>query len=347
VKILVVKLGHLGDTLVLTPTLRFLKTWQPQAQVDVMIRAGGEELLRGNPHIARVLTVAAPEKSQRTWLGGLRQFAHAFRHVAGRRYDYAFDLADADRAKFWIALSAAKNRGINDTARRLGWKGRMFNRFSYFDWTWEHQAMRDFRTVTEVIGVAAQPGPLEFFPQTSEAELRTRFPFLAELKNFAVIHPVSRWPHKQWLPERWAEVADDLKIRRQLPVVFSCGPAQREIHYIEEIQKLARAPHFSTQGQTTLHQLGLLLRNARLFLGVDTVAMHLAAAMQTPSVVLFGPSSEWSWRPWQCRHELVLGECPCKAARQFVCDKSKPYPCMLKITVANVCAAMDKLKATP
>jgi heptosyltransferase III len=93
--------------------------------------------------------------------------------------------------------------------------------------------------------------------------------------------------------------------------------------------------------------MGLLLGRAKLFLGVDTVMMHLAAAMQTPSVALFGPSSEWSWHPWQCRHEMVLGACSCKATRRFVCDKNKPYPCMEKITVDAVMAAANKLLAPP
>jgi len=347
VKILLVKLGHLGDTLLLTPTLRFLKTWQPTAQVDVMVRAGCEEILRGNPHIQNLLPVAAPEESRGDWWRGCQNFLRALRLVAFRRYDYAFDLSDSDRAKFWLGLSAAKIRAINDTSKSLGWKGRLFNRFSYFDWTWEHQVLRDFRTVTEVLAVEAEAGPLEFSPCASESALNSRFPFLAGLNRYAVIHPVSRWAYKQWLPERWAAIADDLKTRHGLSVLFSCGPAKREVEYLAEVLGLTRETHFTTNGQTTLHELGRLLGKARLFLGVDTVAMHLASAMQTPPVVLFGPSSEWSWRPWQCRHELVLGDCPCKAARKFVCDKSRPYPCMLKITVANVQAAVDKLLAAP
>jgi heptosyltransferase-3 len=72
---------------------------------------------------------------------------------------------------------------------------------------------------------------------------------------------------------------------------------------------------------------------------VDTVALHIAAAAQTPSVALFGPSSEWSWQPWQAPHRLVLGACPCKESRNFTCDKGKPYPCMERIGVEDVTAA--------
>ena len=72
--------------------------------------------------------------------------------------------------------------------------------------------------------------------------------------------------------------------------------------------------------------------------------MHVAAAVQAPVVALFGPSSEWSWRPWQTRHELVLGPCSCKVAREFVCDKSRIYPCMQAIGVDAVLAAAARLR---
>ena len=73
------------------------------------------------------------------------------------------------------------------------------------------------------------------------------------------------------------------------------------------------------------------------------VAMHIAAAVQTPVVALFGPSSEWSWRPWRCQHELVLGQCSCKRTRNFVCDKTRPFPCMEGIQVSNVLDAINSI----
>jgi heptosyltransferase-3 len=305
-KILLVKLNHLGDTLLLTPTIRFLKEQFPAAEIDVLVRAGCEEVLRGNPDIHRIFSIGGREKA-----GGFMRNA---RGILLRRYDYAFDLSDSGRAKFWILLSAARIRGINGAYNSVGWQRRLFNRVSLFKWGPEHQVFRDFRTVTEIIGLKGEPGPLRFYPQ---AEFENMPGILPVPDNFAVIHPTSRWAFKQWLPERWAEVADEIRRRHGLAVIFSTGPARREVEYV---------------------QLGALLGRAKHFCGVDTVAMHLAAAMQTPTVALFGPSSEWSWRPWQCRHELALGDCSCKRTRQFICDKTKPYPCMERITVEEVLA---------
>jgi len=343
VKILLVKLGHLGDTLLLTPTLRFLKQRFPDARLDVMVRSGCEVLLRGNPDVAEILPVGSPEKHNRSLAKEFRESTRALGHIAlSARYDYAFDLSNSDRAKFWVALSRARVRGINQMPPITGWRARLFTDFTHFNWGREHQVMRDFRSVADIVEPTAQPGPLRFHPQVDTSALAVKLPWLDALNEFGIIHATSRWAFKEWLPERWAAVADALK-QRGLNVVFSCGPGERELALVKAIQGQSREKHFATDGLISLHELGWLLGRARLFLGVDTVAMHLAAAMQTPTVALFGPSSEWSWRPWQCPHELALGECACKQTREFVCDKSKPYPCMERITVAEVLAKAEAL----
>src|SRR6185503_7702488 len=293
-KLLLVKLNHLGDTLILTPTLRALRTRFPEAEIDVVVRQGCEAVLEGNADLSRVITVPGID---------------AFSAVLGRRYDYAFDLSNSDRAKLLIALSGARVRAINEWHAELGWKRRFFNRFTRFEWAPEHQVLRDYRAVADVLELPP-PGPLV---------MSTDVAVDAPAGPYVVIHPASRWRFKQWLPERWAEVADALPH----PVVFTHGPGES----VEDILKAARKAHRTMTG-ISLRQLARLIQGARLFLGVDTVAMHIAAAVQAPVVALFGPSSEWSWLPWQTRHELVLGDCSCKRTREFVCDKSRPYPCM-------------------
>ena len=343
-KVLVIKLGHLGDTLLLTPTLRLLRGKFPGARIDVLVRSGCEAVLHGNPDVDAVLAMGRPEKEQRSWSAAVEESTRAFRRVAwGRRYDYAFDLSLAERGKFWVALSRARVRAANRlTLRRSKWR-RLFTHLSEFDWSVQHQVLHDFRTVADCVAPEAQPGPLRFHPQVDEAELRKKLPWLAAGKAFAVIHPASRWMFKQWVPEQWAQVADGLKRRQGLEVIFSSGPAAREIELVAGILGGARETHFTTGGRLSLHELGWLLGRARLFLGVDTAAMHLAAAMQTPTVALFGPSSEWSWHPWQCRHELALGPCRCKPTRVFTCDKDRPYPCMAAITAEEVLGLAAKV----
>ena len=101
--------------------------------------------------------------------------------------------------------------------------------------------------------------------------------------------------------------------------------------------------HVSLAGRCQLRELAWIIQRARLFCGVDTVAMHIAAAVQTPVVALFGPSSEWSWHPWKTHYELVIGPCSCKQTRRFICDKSRVYPCMEAIQIQPVLERIETL----
>lgn len=342
-KLLLAKLNHLGDTLLMTPTIRFLRERYPDAQIDVLVRSGCEVMLQSNPDIDFLTGIARPEKQHRTWDKELKEFGTAFSRFFLRRYDYAFDFSESDRAKLWLLLSASKRRCVNDGYDTLGNKRWMVNRTSRFQWAREHQVLKDFNTVTDCMGLEGSPGPLRFHPQTTAAQLESKLPFLTKAGPLAVIHPTSRWVFKQWLPERWAAVADHLHRERGMTVVFTCGPDEQEQETVRRSLEAARESHHSTEGRIHLDEFGRMLGLAKLFIGVDTVAMHLAAAMQTPIVALFGPSSEWSWQPWQVPHELVLGPCECKQTRKFVCDKSRPYPCMQSIQPEQVLAAVDRL----
>ncbi len=342
-KILIIKLIHLGDTLLLTPTLDYLGSIFPTAQIDIIVRTGSEEILKGHPSVTNIIALAAPERKNRSFYRSLRDFLNLLRKVAFKRYDYAFDLSNSDRAKFWIFASRSKTRVVNNSYGVVDFlKKFIFNKFSNFDWVKKHRVLKDFHTVCDIFDPNAVPGPLSFYPQVDEQTILSRHPYIRGLAKFAVIHPTSRWIFKEWVPERWAQIADFISEEYGFSVLFSCGPDLRECNYVTQIMANMQSPPAWTQGKTSFHELGWIFGRARLFVGVDTFAMHLASAMQTPIVALFGPSSEIAWHPWKCRHEIVLGDCQCKQTRKFICDKSMTYPCMDKISVESVKSAIIK-----
>lgn len=342
-KFLLIKLKHIGDTLLLTPTLRALRSAFPTAQIDVVVRRGCQEILENNPDISHVFVTPPPGKTKRTFQDFRREQRVYFQLLTSTRYDYAFDLSNSDRAVLLMLAARAKCRVVNDAAGDVGRRRLFYNRFSKFNWQTQHQALKDFHTVADQFAVITQPGPLVYHPKISVPEIQAKFPALKTTLPIAIVHPTSRWAFKQWFPERWVAVADQLKQQQGLTVAFTSGPSDEERSYVSQILAAARESHLNFSGRTSLDELARLQSLARIFLGVDTLAMHMAAAMQTPSVALFGPSSEWSWHPWQCRHELVLGDCPCKKTRVFTCDKSRPYPCMDRISVEAVLLATAKL----
>nr|CRH06480.1 Putative GT9 : lipopolysaccharide heptosyltransferase III [Candidatus Magnetococcus massalia] len=346
-QILLVKLNHIGDTLLMTPTIRFLKQRFPHCAIDVIVRSGCEGVLQGNRDIRHLMVAAHPNPKNRTLKRTIQEQWKIVKTITLRRYDFGFDLSNSDRAKLYLLLSAAKIRGINNWKLMPLWKLKLFNRTSGYAWGPHHQVLKDFRTVTDVMGLEGEAGPLVINTEVDRSDMEKRVADLPWHKPYVVIHPTSRWQFKQWLPESWAEVADRLNREKGLSVVFSIGPGEVESRALDQILAHCQLSHTTIRGALQLRQLAYVMEHAALFLGVDTVAMHLAAAVQLPAVALFGPSSEWSWSPWLSSHQLVLGPCDCKKTRKFICDKSRPYPCMEAIRVETVMAQAEKLLRDP
>ncbi len=334
-RILIIKLKHIGDTLLMTPTIRWLRKEYPDALIDVVIRSGTESVLANNPDISNIFLVARPETDKRSWSDTAGSLQTALRILTGPRYDYAFDLSNSDRAKQLVFLSRARIRGINDWNARLGVKRKLFNAFSSFHWRESHQVEKDFRTVADIFGSQAEPGPLVMLPPADTSAIEAALPGIQLDKPYAVFHPTSRWAYKQWDQLRWAELAAWLQKKRGLQIILSVGPDAKEIEYADSIRH-ACSGVVSAGGRLTLPQIAALLQGAHLFVGIDTAVMHISAAMQTPTVALFGANNERNWRPWKCHHRLVLGDCSCKKNKKMVCDKSRILPCMDAISLQQV-----------
>ena len=338
-RILLVKLNHIGDTLLMTPTIKHIKESFPNARIDVVVRKGCEGVLEGNEHIEEIFTIAKPEKKNRKFGESLKELYKVSKALISKKYDWAFDLSNSDRAKLLILLSGAKYRGINRWNANLGFKKYLFNRFSDYAWGKNHQVLKDFKTIQEIMQTSGEAGTLHINLEGIDNALLQRFDLSPS--KYIVIHPTSRWSFKEWSIFKWREVGNYF-IQKGYKVVVTCGPSKRETEYAEKIVKNIENA-FSTNGKTTLKELAFLIKNAKLFLGIDTAAMHIAAAVQTPVVALFGPTDEWSWHPWKVEHRLALGECPCKIARKITCDKSKILPCMESIEVNEVISAAEEL----
>lgn len=298
-RVLLIKLKHIGDSLLLTPTAVALRARHPRAVIWVVVRKGCEGILAGCPAIDRVLTSAAPEAENRSsfnWLGD----AALLRELRAQRFDFTFELSDNNRGRWLAWLSSARTICADGGFRQLNWWWRRwFDRVSHSDWQNVHQVEKDYQTVSRILPLGGQVPPLCFERERTrpwdEPRLQPRF---------VVFHPGTRWLRKRWPVARWIETGRYLS-RQGWQIVISAGPDAEEVTTARQIEQAVGAPALTTAGQLSWPQLAGLLYRARLFVGVDTAAMHLAAACQTPTVALFGPSPESYWRPWKVRHRLV------------------------------------------
>lgn len=298
-RLLFVKLRHIGDALLLTPTLAAVKQALPRAEIWVVVRGGCEGILAGCPHIDQLRAAMIPERGE-----ARKEHRGAdlrlLRELRAARFEHAFELGGGDRGRWMVTLSGARGRTTTTSAMVFPkhWKI-AFNRPAIRRRYGFHEVQRDYMTVQEILPLPKVIPPLCFAPEAMQPWAPA-----ADLENFAVIHPGTRWGKKAWPEERWIETGRAL-LKRVPRLIVSAGPEAREKALAERITAALGPEALSTGGQTSWAQLAGLLRRATLFVGVDTAAMHLAAACDCPTVALFGDSKIFEWYPWRVRHHLV------------------------------------------
>jgi heptosyltransferase-3 len=161
--------------------------------------------------------------------------------------------------------------------------------------------------------------------------------------GFVHCHPASRWQFKCWPAAKMAELLDALAARG-LAVVLTAAPAAAERQLVDAIRAAAHSPLVDLAGQLNLRELAALTARARLFVGVDSAPMHIAAAMGTPTVALFGPSGDIEWAPWGVAHRVVASDAhPCRPCGLDGCGGGKVSECLTTLPVARVLAACAEL----
>lgn len=288
----------------MTPTLVAVRERYPQAEIWVVVRQGTEGILRGCTAIDCVLTTAPAEKSNRS-LTGIVQELNLIRTLRQQKFDHVFELSDGDRGRILACLTNSNHRCTTRVGTTIPWWARSkFDSFATHDWDLGHRVEKDFFTVQHALPLMLDAPPLHFERGRIEP-----WPCSLRSKEFILIHPGTRWRRKRWPIEKWMELTSAL-LDRVPGLIISCGPDSDEIAMAAELQKRAGERAVTTEGKLNWGQLAGLLYDAKLFVGVDTAAMHLAAACQTPTVALFGPSSTLQWRPWKVAHTLVTPELP-------------------------------------
>ena len=168
-------------------------------------------------------------------------------------------------------------------------------------------------------------------------------------RGFIHLHPGSRWLFKCWPAERTAALIDRIVSSGQR-VVLTGAPDDREraldAAILAALLPATRARTIDLTGQLTLPELAAVTRLARAFVGVDSAPMHIAAAMGTPTVALFGPSGETQWGPWGVAARVIASDRhPCRPCGLDGCGGSKVSDCLVTLPVDRVYDGLDSLLA--
>ncbi len=295
-RFLIIRLSSIGDIVHALPAASALARTYPESQVHWVVESRYAVLLKGNPLVHR--TIPLNTLSWRKTLASvatLKEISRGIKAVREVEYDAAVDFQGLCKSAMIARLSRSHQRlGFSRQWLREPAAGILYGE-SVTPTGRRHVIEINF-AVVERLGVRTlQTDQWEFpLPRTESDDAYVEMQLASlEARDFMVINPGAGWQSKRWAPAQYAELIRCLAPEFSGEILLTGSPAEEGM--IREIVKLsgsARAHYF----QSALIQLIALLRRARLFLGGDTGPMHLAAALSTPVVALFG-STDFSNTP--------------------------------------------------
>ena len=347
-RVAVFKMRNIGDVLMSTPVLRALRETFPEAKITVVVNSGTEAMLAGNPHIDDIIVYSRPSPEGRPGLSSRLSNEWSFlRELRRRRFDLTIGLTDGDRAAWSSFFSGARYRlGAPHYKRRKYDPLRfIYNLRAPSSLPRMHEVVKHFYLL-EKAGLklrTTEPGPLhlEVRPEARDWARRQLEDFRDDL--VVHVHPVARWLWKCWGNEAMAEVIDWLQEERGARVVVTTGPVARERQRAQEIVALCRRRPLFFDGDLSLQQIAALSAEADLFFGVDTAPMHMAAAVGTPVVALFGPTVPEVWAPWTEEKCVLRQPCACNQRRARACDWNQIRACLAAISPEEAKTALDRM----
>ena len=347
--ILIVKLSAIGDVVQTLPMVEALRDRYPQAQIDWLVEEESGDLLIGHPALNQVIVSRRKSWQKRLFYGGefwatVKEAGKFIRGLRNTQYDWVIDNHGLFKSGLFVFLSRGLHKigfklypGIADEGNYL------FTNERYKPLSIERHALERYLDLISQMGVPVKKPALQYsVPPDSlkKAErLLTDHGFLSHPR--VIIHPMAKWPTKQWPVKNFARLADALILKGAL-VILTGSP--EDGNAVQEIQGLTHNPQkvLNLSGRTSLKELAGLFSLADLVLTPDTGPMHLAAAVKAPLIALFGPTAPWRTGPYGNGHLVLRKELACSPCFKKKCPTME---CMNSLTVEEVLeASEEKLK---
>ena len=331
--LLLIQLKRIGDLILTVPAIASLRKAFPAARISLVAAHGSRELLPAIPGLDRTFVAR-----------GRVSDAPQFFAVAKAKFDCCLDFSRTDRSAFLTLLSGAQRRITYDTIRREPLRQLSYNEFV-------PSQVRFVHTIDHHLALLAPLGV-----HNVSREIRLELPATAKARaaeviaetglgdDFVVLHPGSARAEKFWVARRWAEVADQIFADGRLHCVLTGSKLRMEQEHLARIKGHLQHPVVDLSGKLDLLSLGALLQRARLLVTIDSAPMHLAAALGTPQVALFGPTNPFHWRPRITPAAILRAGYP-GPMTDFL-PKQPPQP-MKEISTQAVIDAMQTLLSAP
>jgi lipopolysaccharide heptosyltransferase II len=351
-RILIIKLCCVGDILFTTPAVRALRRGFPRARLSYLVGSWSKEVVEDNPHLDQIIVYDAPGHSPSRWKA-LSQSLTCVRQLRGQNFDLAVIFHRTPLSALLAMLAGIPGRAGFDCAGAGG----LLTQKTVFD-AQKHEVDR---YLSLVISLGVEPAGLFTEMQLNPREqgyashlLRTNDVGEDDLLIGILVgggkNPGTSMPTKRWPPAKFARLADSLTREYEAKVVLVGGPGDEDA--VNQVASEMESPAINLVGKTTFKQLAAVLKRCRLFVGGDSGPLHIAAAVGTPTVGIFGPSDPRLVAPRGGNHLAVWRNVPCspcyrpdtvRSRNDFTKCSQGTLQCMNEICVEEVLSSCDQL----
>lgn len=339
-RVLVVRLRSIGDTVLATPSLIALKRFLPNAQIDILLEDWVAPLLDGFDAVDNVISIPKNSVSRIRTAWQLRR----------NKYDVAINLHGGTTGTFFTFASGTTHRiGYTEYQYNFLYNHLLSSSSDFWRQDVTHSAEQQL-ALLGFVGVPVEDRPKSRLVVTSTAmeSLTEKFPSKSqrpqsEFGDFALFHPAAAFATKTWAIENFARTAEFLSEKGIQTVAVA---ARDETAILERLVAESDVP-VAAFDNLSLPEITALASRAKLFVGNDSGIAHIAAAVNTPSVVIFGSSNRDHWRPWtDAPNEIVYQEFSCQPCPGYECREFGEARCILSISLEQVFDAIERVLAT-
>ncbi len=277
---LIVCFRFVGDVFVTTPLALSIRTAHPDAVVDYLVFQGTEKVLVKNPNIRKVITVPR-DKS------GIGVLLSLF-----KKYDVAIAAYPSDRTVVAAAIAGKRSLGMTNGFRKEWWKHlALDNHYVCYDYM---HAVSNMLMPLRMMEIDPVPRAVMGYDENDTVFARNNI----KADRYIILHPYSMKEYKYWPAENWGRLVTLIQEQTNCTAIFTRTPEPEGSAVLEQILSSAPPETMAFDAPCSLNQLAAIINASTAFIGIDTAITHIAAALDVPTIAIFGPTLTRYWAPW-------------------------------------------------
>lgn len=286
IKLIIISLSRIGDLILTLPIMQNIKKELPNSEICILTYYDCQKVLSGFNCYDQIICIDRKRNI-------VEQILLLFKIY--KKFDYSFSFQTGDKPTLFSILSGKSTHGLLSVDANA-WKRKLLTKFLYHDNN-KHVVNNSWSLVSNFLGLKS------FKNNVHEFNIAKKFDEFSLPENFIVVHPCAKFSYKELRSDQWVELINTL-IKKGENIVLISGSSKKELQLANNIHRRLPSVVKNYAGAFEIEQIPVLLKKAKLFIGLDSSISHLSALLGLKTVVIFGPTNPKTWIPVPINYEI-------------------------------------------